>query len=68
MSISSISGGQAPVLSTLLAGSSGGAATNVAPGSNANVLVANVNAATSGVSAALQSLGSALGSIINTSA
>jgi hypothetical protein len=42
--------------------------TSVAPGSSNSALLDNVEHASSGVSAAIQSVGSALGSIINTSA
>jgi hypothetical protein len=66
MLTSSISSAVTPVL--LPAGNSRTALTSVAPGSSNSALLDNVEHASSGVSAAIQSVGSALGSIINTSA
>ncbi len=68
MSISSISGSGAPALAPLPAGTTMAVVTSVEPGSSDSALVNNVQAAASGVSAAIQSVGSALGSIINTTA
>jgi len=63
-----ISGGTATILSPLLTGTTVGASTSPAPGSSANGLIVNVEAAANGVSAALESVSGALGNIINTTA
>jgi hypothetical protein len=68
MAISGISGGTATIVSPLLTGTTVGASTSPAPGSSANGLIANVEAAASGVSAALESVSSALGTLIDTTA